>query len=158
MIRRINNSDKKSLIKLFKEFHEFNNSNLVSDNLRPFHEYKDAESTFTKEAEEYINKEEFVVFVADINGQIVGYCAAKISNKPERVLNKEAYFEDWFVSENYKGRGIGKELFEALTTEVKKLGCTHIKLDAFTSNIKAIDYYHKDGFIDDTLVMYKNLI
>src|SRR3990167_6057190 len=41
MIRRINNSDKKSLIKLFKEFHEFNNSNLVSDNLRPFHEYKD---------------------------------------------------------------------------------------------------------------------
>ena len=41
--------------------------------------------------------------------------------------------------------------------EVKKLGCTHVRLDTFTSNKKAQDIYHKYGFIDNTIEMYKKI-
>lgn len=157
MIRRLQKTDREQLIKLFFEFNRYNKDKLLSGDLKPFHEYKNPKEVFERDADEYINKQEFIVFVAEVDSQLVGYSAAKLTDKPNRVLDKEAYIEDWFVKEEYRGQGLGEELFKALVDEVKKKGCTHIKLDAFVSNKKAIDSYHKHGFIDETLVMYKKI-
>lgn len=157
MIRRLQKTDREQLIKLFFEFNRYNKDKLLSSELKPFHEYKNTKAVFERDADEYINKEEFIVFVAKVDGKLVGYSAAKLSDKPDRVLDKEAYIEDWFVRKDYRGQGVGKELFKTLVDEVKKRGCTHIKLDAFVNNKKAIDIYHKSGFIDETLVMYKKI-
>ena len=157
MIRRLRKADREQLIKLFWEFNRYNKENLVSKDLRPFHEYKNPKQAFAQGADDYINKEEFVVFVAEIDGRLVGYCAAKIIDKHDRILNKEAAVEDWFVIDTFRGKKIGEKLFDATVAEVKKRGCTHIRLDTFTSNKKAQDIYHKYGFIDNTIEMYKKI-
>lgn len=157
MIRRLQKTDREQLIELLWEFDRYNEDNLLSAELKPFHEYKNTNAVFERDADEYISKEEFIVFVAEVDGKLVGYSTAKLSKKPDRVLDKEAYIEDWFVREDYRGQGLGEELFKSLIDEIKKRGCTHIKLDAFVSNKKAIDIYHKSGFIDETIVMYKKV-
>lgn len=157
MIRRLQKSDRDQLIKLFWEFNRYNKENLVSKDLQPFHEYKNPREAFAQGADDYINKEKFVVFVADIDGELVGYCSAKIIDKPDKVLNKEAAVEDWFVTDSFRGKKIGKDLFDTMAAEVKKRGCTHIRLDTFTTNKKAQDIYHKYGFIDNTIEMYKKI-
>ena len=157
MIRRLQKSDKEQLTELFWEFDNYNKKNLVSAKLQPLHEYKNKEAAFVKGADDYINKKEFVVFVAEVNNKLVSYSVAKLVDKPDRVLDKEAYIEDWFVSVTYRGGGIGEELFDVLVNKIKRRGCTHIKLDAFVNNKKAIDFYYKNGFIDETVVMYKKI-
>ena len=156
MIRKVQKSDREQLIKLFWEFTKNSKRNFISEDLSQFDEYKNQEATYNKDADDYCAGK-FVVVVAEENGKLVGYSAAKITEKPERVLDKEAYVEDWFVEEDYQGKGIGEELFDALLEELKRMGCTHVRLDAFTTNQKAIDIYHKYGFIDNTIEMYKKI-
>jgi len=156
MIRKLQKSDREQLIKLFWEFTKNSQKNFIAEDLGEFHQYKDQEVTYNKDADDYCAGK-LVVFVVEEGDKLVGYSAAKITEKPERVLDKEAYIEDWFVEENYQGRGIGEKLFDVLLEELKKMGCTHVRLDAFTTNQKVIDIYHKYGFIDNTIEMYKKL-
>lgn len=157
MIRKLQKSDKKQLLKLFWEFNRYNKENLVPRNLQPFHKYKNPKKTFSRGVNDYISKKKFIVFVADINGKLVGYCAARLIGKPDRVLNKQATIEDWFVQEPYRKLGLGRALFRALIREAKKQRCTHARLDVLTTNKKAQRIYHKYGFIDNTIEMCRKL-
>lgn len=157
MIRKLQKTDREELTKLFREFHAFNEKELYSKDLAEFKQYKNVEEQFQKDTDEYINSTDLIIFVAEENGTLVGYACAKIKQKPERIFNKEAFVEDWFVSENYRDRGIGEQLFDALTAEAKKQRCTHLYLDAFATNKKAIAIYKKFGFKEDYVTMYKKI-
>lgn len=157
MIRKLQKTDRDQLLKLFWEFHKYSKKDLVSKALQQFHEYKDIEKVYQRDVDFYIRKDEFEVFVAEADGLLVGYIAAKLINRPYRVLDKEAYIEDWFVVKEHQGKGLGEELFKTLTEELKRIGRTHIRLDTFTTNKKAQDIYHKYGFVDNTIEMYKKI-
>ena len=156
MIRKLQKEDREQLLKLFWKFTAHSKKNFLTPELEQFHQYKNQQETYEKYADDYCAGL-YIVFVAEENNKLIGYCAAKITERPERILNKEAYVEDWFVEEEYQGKGIGEELFATLMDELKKIGCTHVRLDAFTTNQKVIDIYHKYGFIDNTIEMYKKL-
>lgn len=65
--------------------------------------------------------------------------------------------EDLIVSEQYRGRGIGKELLTALVRESELLGLKRLALAADSRNAAAIDFYHRYGFLSGHMgLMYKN--
>lgn len=155
-IRKSISSDKDQLLVLFKKFDEYLNK-LFSEEFLLYTRYKDQEKTFSEVLDLWLNNLEYFVYVADENHQLIGYICGTVKNKPLRVLDKEGSIEEWFVEEKWRGKGIGKQLYEELIKEFRIACCTHLGLRSYTANNSTINVYRKMGFIDSELTMVKSL-
>lgn len=89
------------------------------------------------------NKPVFEFFVAEEDGRIIGlalyyYC---YSTWKGRFL----YLEDLIVTEAYRGKGLGKQLFDAIILKAKKEGVALVGWQVLDWNEPAIDFYKKLG-------------
>ncbi len=156
-IRRLEQTDKDQLAKLLREFYVDHKRRTFSQKLQSYEEYKDTNTVIEKTASDYLSNPKYIIFVAQNNNELLGYICGEIKEKPHKKLDKEGYIQDWFVSEQYRAKDIGKALFDALVNELKNRNCTHLVLDTFTENKKAIDIYHAMGFEDRLLTLIKKI-
>ncbi len=54
---------------------------------------------------------------------------------------KRLYLEDIIVTENFRGKGVGKKLFELTIQEAKLQNCTGLQLQVLDWNKSAIQFY-----------------
>ncbi|MGD8191919.1 GNAT family N-acetyltransferase [Brevibacillus ginsengisoli] len=119
--------------------------------------------------------------VKEINGQVVGLVvfyhgrAAEMLDKPiverlrrlfqnpEITIDKEADEDEWYidtlsVSPDYRGRGIGSELIQAVENHVKRFDQEDgkVALNVDQTNEKAHRLYRKLGFVADKEIMINN--
>lgn len=88
---------------------------------------------------ETVEKENFRYFVAEEEGEILGYCGFLF------VLD-EAEIPNVCVKESARCRGIGKEMMTVLIEEAKKLGMAMLYLEVRESNTPARALYQRLGF------------
>ncbi|MBI4133247.1 GNAT family N-acetyltransferase [Candidatus Uhrbacteria bacterium] len=83
------------------------------------------------------------LFVAREGDKIIGMATLEIG---ETMMGTQGYVHDVVVSSDYRGKGIGKMLVEALIAKGRELGCKHVDL---TSNPKRDTgaFYSSLGFI-----------
>jgi len=105
------------------------------------------EEEFKEEISDDVANENGVVFLAYGGDEPVGYVYAKYC--------KECYYflvDELFVNENYRGNNIGGELLE-MAMEWGKRFNVPIRVEIFEWNKKALDFYLKQGFKIDSLVL-----
>ncbi len=156
LIRKATINDGQQLIEKLAEFDEYLTP-LFSPEINPFVQYKDKNKTFEEVVTEWLNNPEYILFVAEDNGSLLGHICGTVKKKKYSVKDREGSVEEWFVSEEYRHQGIGKQLYQALLLEFKKAKCTHLKLRVFTDNKKTIGMYHKMGFMDLEFTLIKKL-
>ena len=88
---------------------------------------------------ETVEKQNFCYFVAEEDGEILGYCGFLF------VLD-EAEIPNVCVKESARCRGIGKQMMTALVEEAKKLGMAVLYLEVRESNMPARSLYRSLGF------------
>lgn len=155
-IRKATIQDKDQILKLVKEFDDyFAKNNLFSEEVKPFTEYKDKDALFIKVIEDWLDNSKYFVFVAEENEQIVGHIVGEVVEKSDRVMDKEGSIDEWFVTEDYRHHGVGRELYDALVDVFKQQKCNHIGLKVYSANKETIDMYRKIGFKDLELTMVK---
>ena len=81
-------------------------------------------------------------YVYELDGEIVGFYIAS------KVLDLVEIFTI-AVDEDYRKRGIGKELLSHLIEKSKESGAREIWLEVSVKNFKAIELYEKFGFEKD---------
>ncbi|MEM7108159.1 MAG: GNAT family N-acetyltransferase [Bacteroidota bacterium] len=83
----------------------------------------------------------FEFFVAELDGFIVGLslCYFRYST----WKGKRLYLEDIIVTQEERGKGLGKQLFEATFTHGKRRGCTGMTWQVLDWNKSAINFYTK---------------
>lgn len=97
--------------------------------------------------ENFINSDEAVLYVVELNDELVASGYAKI--KQDRVYLKHdqhAYLGFMFVPEKHRGNGYNKLIVDALLEWSKSKNITEIRLDVYNSNPSAIRAYEKAGF------------
>ncbi len=92
-----------------------------------------------KELAECLEKEFYSFYVAEQNGELLGYIGYY------RVFD-EADIATVAVAAEARRRGIGESLMEVALTEAGMRGCTVVTLEVRDSNAPAIHLYEKLGF------------
>jgi ribosomal protein S18 acetylase RimI-like enzyme len=78
--------------------------------------------------------------VAIVEGKIVGYAQADVSE------NKEAVLEDIAVAEEYQGRGIGKQLLNEELKALRRKGSKLLFAEVHYKCASAIPFYYEHDF------------
>ena len=78
--------------------------------------------------------------VAETHGQVVGYAGAWI-------IMDESHITNIAVAEAFRGRGIGKQLTQALLQYLSNLGACYATLEVRVSNERAQNMYRSLGFV-----------
>src|SRR4051812_38976488 len=113
-IRKAEASDQSQLEPLMQEFYLINQARFISPELKPFEAEPDQAKGIREYTRDLLTDKKYLAYVAENDGRIIGYGAAQIKKREDYTLDKEGFIEDLYVAEDYRGQGVGKQLFEAL--------------------------------------------
>ncbi len=83
-------------------------------------------------------------FIAKLGGKYVAYIIYYFTYSSFLAL-PTLFIEDIFVLEEYRGRGVGKEMFNFLKTVAKREDCGRIEFTVLKWNKTAQEFYEKNG-------------
>lgn len=96
----------------------------------------------------YISQDHVYGYSFFIDDKIVGYGAIVYETKIRG--GKMGHIEDIVVSQDQRGKGIGKKIIAFLCAAGKENGCYKISLSCKANNI---EFYEKCGFVSDGFTM-----
>lgn len=88
------------------------------------------------------------LFVAERDGELVGYVLGQILHRPTLQSGDCGYVADLYVSDSRRGQGIGRRLFHALRDWFRARGLTAIELQIVRANPASQAFWRKMGFSD----------
>jgi GNAT superfamily N-acetyltransferase len=87
------------------------------------------------------NKPVWKTFVAEVDGVIVGFALYYIRYSTWKGCRM--YLEDLIVTESWRGKGVGKLLFDRLIIEAREMGLNGMSWQVLDWNEPAIKFYKK---------------
>ncbi|MDH4317951.1 MAG: GNAT family N-acetyltransferase [Desulfobulbaceae bacterium] len=85
------------------------------------------------------------IMVADVDGETIGMCSGQLTISTAEG-GPALLLEDLVVREDYRGRGIGKNLTESLELWANRNGVSRLQLLADRNNFPALAFYRKHGW------------
>lgn len=153
-IRRAENRDLDAINKLLRQVLMVHHKGRP-DIFKPYaKKYKD------KELLEIIADDNRPVFVAEVNGQVVGYVFCIFQQYVDNdILTdiKTLYIDDLCVDETCRGMHIGKGLYEYVLTYARESGFYNVTLNVWSANENALKFYEKMGLKPQKIGMEKIL-
>lgn len=138
-IRHANEGDLQQIVRLSKKLGR--DESALDDMVSPLPSQFQNPSWILKN----IKGENTVVFVAEVDGKIVGYSLGWVSH-PWSYRTKRGYICDCFVEEPYRRRGIGKALIKAMLEWFKGKCVECIEADVYSNNIPSLMFFKTLGF------------
>jgi L-amino acid N-acyltransferase YncA len=86
------------------------------------------------------------VIVGEVSGHVVGWASLNSFN-PRPAYDNVADFSV-YVERDWRGRGVGHRLLEALIVRSRELGYHKLVLAAFPFNVAGITLYRRLGFVE----------
>jgi ribosomal protein S18 acetylase RimI-like enzyme len=89
------------------------------------------------------------IFIADADGQALGYILCKIIDRPENAFTYPVRYllvDQISVRPAARGKGVGAALLERAISLAKELGLKKIQLDSWGFNTGAHAFFEKQGF------------
>ncbi len=124
-----------------------------SDATKKFHDRINAHPSF---AENDFDKS--IIFVStNESGKLVGFIRGSLSKRKDHVLNNLGCIDEFYVIEEVRGTGVAANLFKALETEFKTLGCDHLITHTDFENELSRKFYVNAGMIPATVEFWKEL-
>ena len=97
------------------------------------------------------------IYIAELSGRVVGMCSVQtIISTAEG--GPAAILEDLVVEKEYRRKGIGKKLIEAIYQWAKYKNIQRIQLLADKDNIDAIEFYKNNGWFVTNLICLRTRI
>lgn len=119
-------------------------------------EYK--EKYFIKTITE-VEKYEGKIFLAVDSNKCIGLIVGLINNETIDTYDfkapKRGRISELVVNKEYRGKGIGKLLLQAMEDYFKSVGCKGVLIDVFAYNTNAYQVYKSLGYFDRNIEMLK---
>ncbi|MEO7840329.1 MAG: GNAT family N-acetyltransferase [Anaerolineales bacterium] len=88
-----------------------------------------------------------IFLIAESEKIPIGYAQLIMNSKDETINGtKPLEISRIYASQEYLGKGVGKELMQATISEARQRGCDCVWLGVWEKNRRAIDFYKRWGF------------
>ena len=147
MIRKCRLEDKKDWVKLNKQFieYEYKDENVWNSPLK----FGNLEEDF----ELILNDTSTILFAIIEEEKMIGFmniqCFYSVWSH-----GKVFFLDDFFIEENFRGKGYGEKALKDLQGYAKKIGIKRIQLMAENTNPKAIEFYKKHKFNEQEIHLF----
>ncbi|PAD21332.1 GNAT family N-acetyltransferase [Terribacillus saccharophilus] len=138
LIREIKTSDAENFINLIKEVESKSDFMLMEDGER-----KTTPEQQKKQLERFEQQNNSTIFVAEEKDKLIGYLIA-IGGSVNRTKHS-AYLVIGML-QDYRGKGIGKKLFDNVIKWALKHNLSRLELTVVTENEAGVTLYKKMGF------------
>jgi ribosomal protein S18 acetylase RimI-like enzyme len=106
-----------------------------------------------------LGRDDALAVVAVDHARVVGYAVGRISMLPGFFAQRErGYIHDAVVRPEYRRRGIGRQLVQALTTWMDAGGVAIVELTVATRNREAVEFWRRVGFDSYMVHMKRELM
>lgn len=141
-VRPATRQDIATIVELWKEFMAFH---MEKDAL--FTQAPDGEEVFARFVEGNIDSETACVYVAAVDGRLVGYCQGKLEKYPP-VIAEQDYGQilDVAVTAEFRRTGVGERMYAALREWFGDKGVPRIEVRHWKFNEAASRFWRKMGF------------
>lgn len=103
---------------------------------------------------ERLEKQDSVIFVAELKGEIEGFCQLYPSFSSV-AMGRIWVLNDLFVTEKYRQHGVASQLLEAAAAFARETGAKRLELSTARDNLAARSLYEKMGWrLDEVFVHY----
>jgi len=155
-IREIKSRDIPQIYKLFSEFGDYF---VEIDNLNLEIKSKGYGEFFYNAMVKDIDRKG-IIYVAEVEDSVVGFIGGNykdtnFSNAPDVLPHRKGRILEFFVSEKYRGNGVGKELFQKMENYLKEKSCNTISMEVFAPNKLARKFYENRGYLERNLDLIK---
>ncbi len=159
-VRKAGLEDIPSVVEMWKEFVDFQDSAVLESNLElePYIKKKaNAEDGYRDFLREKLS-EEGAVLLAEHSGKPVGYMLVfSLKEVPIFELEKVGMISDLFVREGFRGQKISSMLKDEAFKWFRENGVEHVTVPAQYSNARARTIYRKWGFMDYKVQMRRKI-
>ena len=109
-----------------------------------------AVTEMTEEFKQLLDKEDAAVFLAEAEGEAIGFaqCQLRWDYVEGTDSSPVGYLEGIFVREEYRRRGIAKELLEACEAWAGDFGCSEFASDCELTNNESFRFHLALGFLE----------
>lgn len=98
-----------------------------------------------------------ITLVAVVNNKIVGYIIGSLDTEGSYNSIKQAELNNMYVLEEYRSIGVGGKLFDELKRLFIENGMQEVKVVANCKNVKAVNFYKKNGFSESEITLKQKL-
>jgi len=152
-IRRFEEKDRPAVSKLMRALIDYHHR-LDPEDHKTAEEFTELEDYF----EEIAKHKDSAFFVAEENGEVTGYLAARVEDGPSYSIHKKiGVVADVAVDEKYRRQGVAEKLFGAALEWFQKKQLATIELSVYSKNLPAIALWKKLGFQEYKIRMRKNI-
>jgi GNAT superfamily N-acetyltransferase len=104
----------------------------------------------------YLEREDVDAFVAEEDGQILGFVNVEYRDRLNRET-PQAWIPELIVRETARGRGIGKDLLSRAESAANARGCWSMALESATWRGDAHRFYEREGWEHKAKAFVQNL-
>ena len=159
-IREYRSDDRDRVLVLLYMLHGSYKDTVVPQELRQFGENRDLVTAYS----EYMDivgrshGDQYMTFVAEDGfGQMVGAIIGSVEHDQWDVLTPVGLVEDWFVTVEHRGTGIGSTLYRKLEEWFRSNGCRQVRSDTWIANQLSRDVHAALGFVEYGVDLRKRL-
>ena len=155
-IRKATKEDIDQIANVWEELHDYNVE--VLGQAAVYRGKSGWEERYKNLLQDIFNNAESLVVVAEDEGKIVGFVNSTVSNMfgdgPQH-----AYIDNTIIIKEYRGKGIGKKLYEYLENIFREQGVEGVTTDIFDNNDDSVKFHERLGYkkISKAIEMYKKL-
>ncbi|MBS1616998.1 MAG: GNAT family N-acetyltransferase [Bacteroidetes bacterium] len=114
---------------------------------RMFETVEGAESKFAEFLKSLLDKENYLIAVAEDEGKIAGYVISHVSQTPEVfVLRRKMYVQDMVIEPAYRRQGVARKLMDVVLAFAKEQQVEKIDLLVAVQNEGANKFWREMGF------------
>lgn len=93
---------------------------------------------------EMVNYQNYECVAAYDNEKIIGICGLWYATR--HYIGKSVEPDHVIISEDYRGKSLGKQFFQWIYEYTQEKGCEAIELNTYTGNVKSHKFYYNEGF------------
>jgi ribosomal protein S18 acetylase RimI-like enzyme len=159
-ISRYTASDRSELLQLLLELHStyfFQNASPQVQELQQENDLKKSYETYLDFIDEKKDVTWLTLIAKSTTNNMVGFIIGSIETDDDFVLGKIGKVEDWFVEQQFRGQGIGIQLYNQLEKWFIENRCKQVRSDTWHGNELSIKAHQQSGFFISGISFGKKL-